>query len=89
MDQVGEKSNGAGEDKNGELKRRRDCENREADRNRFDALARPNDRAIDQPMRMAMTAVRTAVVGVPVVMVVAAWSYCRVSGRGRRDRDRC
>ena len=60
VNEVGEERDGAGERKYGELRECRSPEESEADRDCLDTFARPNDRAIDEPVRVsvAVTIVR-------------------------------
>jgi hypothetical protein len=73
VNQVGEQRDRTGEDEDRELKQRGDYENCKADRNRFDAGAGANDRAVDESVRVAVAALAMIVsmpIGVAMVMLV-------------------
>jgi formiminotetrahydrofolate cyclodeaminase len=68
VDQISEERDRAGEDEDDHLRRRGNPEHSETERDRLDALARSNDRAIDEPVRVAMLAVA-------VTMLVAVLAH--------------
>ena len=72
VDQVREQRDRAGGGEDDRLHERGDAEHAEADRDGLDALTRADDRAIDEPVRVAVAGVRLVAVRVLVGVGVAA-----------------
>src|SRR6185437_6455524 len=70
VDQVGEQRHRAREREDRELDPGGDPEHGEADRDRLHALARADDRAIDEPVRVTVPAVAMVVPAVAVVVAM-------------------
>ena len=80
VDQVGEQRDRTGQDEDRELKQRGDYQDGEADRDGLDAGARADDRAVDEPVRVAVAAL-----GVIVSMLVALVMLVRMGVRRAQD----
>jgi hypothetical protein len=70
VDQVGQQRDRVREQKDEQLPDCGKAEDKQAERDRLDALPRADDRAIDETVRVAMTAVAVAVVRIAVEVLV-------------------
>ena len=82
MDQIGEERNRTREGEDRDLRSRGEGQHAEADRDRLDSLTGADDRAIDEPVRMAMTVAMGVIVTMLFVMAVVIFKRLRPLRKG-------